>query len=91
MIQAYSAKILARVLKADEIKWLDEQYEKAKISSGVGRYRPTKPHIKIFNEFLAKKITVKEGMQRMGVKHAATLRQRFGSIALLIVKGEIEA
>lgn len=40
MNQAYSGKILARILTKDEVKWLDEKYDAAKISLGAGKYSP---------------------------------------------------
>lgn len=78
---SFHTEILERVLKPDEMRWLNERYNAGKFQEGRIRYEPTNQEIRLYEKFLKKQTTLKLAADELG-QAIAVVRTHFGLIAM---------
>lgn len=78
----FRTEILARRMTQKELEDLSETYHSAKFSLGQMRYQPSKAEWKLFDQYIAKKLSFQEFADQTGC-NIHTARNRIGAMATM--------
>lgn len=82
-------QILERAYDQRTLEDILEKYQAARLTDGIGYYKPTKAHILLYVEWIKGRLELKAAAKEMGIKSAGSVMNRFGRITQMIFNGDL--